>query len=120
MVNDVEKSWHDPGMFRQAAGYVASVLLVAALVFLAIVVWASRREPCTGSGSMFCDSASRGAILAGPGAVLVLGTLGAFVATYRVWRKHRAWPIWQGAGWALLTVTLGYLAVGSGVLGSAG
>lgn len=114
MVEDVEKNWHDPGMFRRAAGYCVGVLIVAGLVFLAIDEWAGRRESCAPSPRTFCDGASQAAILAGPSLVLFLGTLGAFVATYRVWRQHRTWPIWQGAGWFLMIVTLAYFSIGMG------
>jgi hypothetical protein len=38
--------------------------------------------------------------------VLFLGALGAFIKTYRDWRARRTWPIWRGAGWFLLTLTL--------------
>ncbi len=118
MVDDVEKRWHDPGMFRRAATYVAGVLVAAALVFVVVLQWAGRREPCAGAGTTFCDTASRATVLAGPGLVLVIGTVGAFVATYRVWKRHRAWPIWQGAGWFLMTVTLAYLAIAAGTAGA--
>ncbi|MBB5917303.1 hypothetical protein BJY24_006215 [Nocardia transvalensis] len=118
MTDDVEKRWHDPGMYRRAAGYVAAVLVAAALVGVAVTTWAERREPCADAGSVFCDTASRATILAGPGVVLAAGTVGAFVATYRVWKRHRAWPIWQGAGWFLMTVTLAFLAVGAGTVGA--
>ncbi|MFI5776555.1 hypothetical protein [Nocardia sp. NPDC051570] len=116
MVDDVEKSWHDPGLFRRAVTYSICVLAGAALVFAVIDEWAQRREPCAHTGRTFCDTASQATILGGPALVLLAGTLGAFVATYLVWRRHRAWPIWQGAGWFLLTVTLAYLAIGSGVV----
>ncbi|WP_019928172.1 hypothetical protein [Nocardia sp. BMG111209] len=115
VVSDVEKRWHDPGMFRRAARYTIGVVVVAALVLVVIQIWASRREACAGASVTYCDTASRAAILGGPGLVLLLGTVGAFVATYRVWREHRTWPIWQGAGWFLLVLTLAYLAIGSSV-----
>ncbi|WP_280387554.1 hypothetical protein [Nocardia wallacei] len=117
MIDDVEKRWHDPGMFRRAAAYVAVVLAIAVLVGAAVSAWAGRREPCASAAGMFCDTASRATILAGPGAVLVAGTVGAFITTYRAWKHHRAWPIWQGAGWFLMTVTLAFLAIGSMVAG---
>jgi uncharacterized membrane protein YkgB len=115
MVDDVEKRWHDPGMFRRAVTYTIGVVVVAALVLIAIQVWAARREACGGAAVTYCDTASRAAVLGGPGLVLLLGTVGAFVRTYRVWRRHRTWPIWQGAGWFLLVLTLAYLAIGSSV-----
>ncbi|WP_280257447.1 hypothetical protein [Nocardia wallacei] len=117
MVDDVEKRWHDPGMYRRAAGYVGTVLVVTALVCVAVVQWAGRREPCADADTAFCDTAARGIMIAAPGIVLALGTLGAFVQTYRVWKRHRAWPIWQGVGWFLMTVTLVFLGIGAGTIG---
>ena len=114
--DDVEKHWRDPEMNRRAAGYCVGVLVAAALVFAAVDVWATRREPCRMAAHTFCDTASQAAILAGPGLVLVIGTVGAFVATYRAWQRRRAWPIWQGAGWFMMTVSLGYLAIGAGTV----
>jgi hypothetical protein len=38
--------------------------------------------------------------------VLFCGALGAFAKTYADWRAYRTWPIWHGAGWFLLTLTL--------------
>ncbi len=116
MVDDVEKRWHDPGLFRRAVTYAICVLAAAALAFAVVDEWAQRREPCAHAERTFCDTASQATILGVPGLVLVLGTVGAFVATYRVWRRHRAWPIWQGAAWFLLTVTLAYLAIGAGTV----
>ncbi|MBF6175730.1 hypothetical protein [Nocardia blacklockiae] len=116
MVDDVEKRWHDPGMYRRAAGYVVAVLVVAALVCVAIVQWADRRESCADADTAFCDTAARATILAGPGVVLVLGTVGAFAQTYRVWKRRGAWPIWQGAGWFLMTIALVFLAIGGGAV----
>ncbi|MGV9680718.1 hypothetical protein ACWDSJ_36070 [Nocardia sp. NPDC003482] len=114
MVDDVEKRWHDPGLYRRAVVYSVCVLAAAALVFAVVEEWARRREPCAGADSTFCDTASRAMILGAPGLVLLVGTVGAFVATFRAWRAGRAWPIWQGAGWFLLTITLAYLAIGAG------
>ena len=89
-VNDVEKRWRNPAAFRSAVTYVAIVVAVAAAVFavyafvgLAGVWWA----------------------IATP-AVLFVGALGAFVKTYRDWRAGATWPIWLGAGWFLLALTL--------------
>lgn len=90
MTNDVEKRWHDPAAFRSAVAYVSAVIAVAALVF-ALYAFGDR---------------DRVWLAAGTPAVLFLGALGAFVKTYRDWRARRTWPIWQGAGWFLLTMSL--------------
>jgi hypothetical protein len=90
MTNDVEKRWHDPRAARSAITYVAVVVACAAVAF-AIYALGDR---------------DRIGLAAATPAVLFLGALGAFVKTYRDWRARRTWPIWQGAGWFLLAVSL--------------
>lgn len=103
MTNDVEKRWHDPPALRAAAAYAVAIVLLAAAVF---VVYA------------LGDRSRLGWAIATPG-VLFCGALGAFVKTYRDWRARRTWPIWQGAGWFLLTLSLLALGVPAmGVLGT--
>ena len=89
-VNDIEKRWRDPAAFRSAVSYVSVVIVLAAVVFALYA---------------FLSSADVRWAAATP-AVLFLGAVGAFVKTYRVWRAGRTWPIWQGAGWFLLALTL--------------
>lgn len=43
---------------------------------------------------------------------LGIGTIGAFIRTYRIWREDGVWWAWQGAGWFLLTLTLFTLTMG--------
>lgn len=91
--NDVEKRWHDPAALRAAVTYVVVVVVVAGIALIATVAWHS--------------------LIAGilvPG-VLFAGGIGAFVKTYRVWRCEGVWPIWQGAGWFLLMLTMICLGV---------
>ncbi|MDT5336045.1 MAG: hypothetical protein QOD90_1550 [Mycobacterium sp.] len=103
MTNDAEKRWHDPPAMRSAVAYAVVVILLAAGAFAAYALG---------------DRNALGVAMATPG-VLFLGALGAFVKTYRDWRAGRTWPIWQGAGWFLLTLSLLALGVPSmGVLGS--
>jgi len=97
--DDVEKSWHDPQMFRSAVGYVLAVVAVAgvALTFYAF------------------DHSALSATLVPT--ILFFGGVGAFVRTYQVWKAEGTWPIWQGAGWFLLALSLMCLAVpGSALL----
>ncbi|MFC9995073.1 hypothetical protein [Nocardia sp. NPDC127526] len=115
MVDDVEKRWHDPQMFRQAVKYVVAVLVVTAVAAGLAVVWASSRQACLGAESMLCDTPSRLVVGMIPGGILLLGGLGAFAITVREWRAGRAWPIWQGAGWFLLVLMVVYLSVAGGV-----
>ena len=90
MTNDVEKRWHDPRAARSAITYVAVVVACAGVAFAIYALG---------------DRDRIGLAAATPG-VLFLGALGAFVKTYRDWRARRTWPIWQGAGWFLLAVSL--------------
>lgn len=95
--NDVEKRWHDPRALRAAVAYVSIVVVVAAVVFTAQVTFAR--------GQLAWAFATP--------ATLFLGALGAFVKTYCDWRAQRTWPIWHGAGWALLALTLLAFAIPS-------
>ena len=88
--NDVEKRWHDPVAFRAAAVYVVCVIALASLAFVLFQV-VGRSTPMWALGTPI---------------VLFAGGIGAFIKTYRVWRAGRTWPIWQGAGWLLLTLSL--------------
>lgn len=97
--DDVEKRWHNPQMFRSAVGYVVAVAVVAgvALTFYAF------------------DHSTLSATLVPT--ILFVGGVGAFVRTYQVWKAEGTWPIWQGAGWFLLALSLVCLAVpGSAML----
>ncbi|MGV0768864.1 hypothetical protein [Mycobacterium syngnathidarum] len=97
--NDVEKRWHDPQTFRSAVGYVVGVVVLAA-VALAFYAF---------------DHSTLSAILVPT--ILFVGGVGAFIRTYQVWKAEGTWPIWQGAGWFLLALSLICLAVpGSAML----
>ena len=95
MTNDVEKRFDRPGTFHEAAMYVGAVVGVAALAF-AVYAFTAR-------GSVFVASMVP--------AILLIGGIGAFVKTYRVWKAEGAWPAWQGAGWFLLTFMLVCLSI---------
>lgn len=102
MTNDVEKRWHDPPTMRAAVTYVAAVVAVAAVAFACYVI--------PGGKPVLA------AVLVPT--VLFLGGVGAFVQTYRVWKAEGTWPIWQGAGWFLLALSLFGLSVpGSAITG---
>jgi hypothetical protein len=92
---DVEKNWHDPPAFRKAVGYDVAVIAAAA------IAWA------------VYATIDRGSVLLASSVptILFLGAIGALVKTYLTWRDGGTWPIWHGAGWFLLTLTLVCLAV---------
>jgi hypothetical protein len=94
---DVEKRWGGPADFRIAAGYAMVVTLAAAVVFY----WYATH-----------DRYSVGWAVATP-IVLFIGGAGAMGKTFLQWRSARPWPLWQGAGWFLLTLSLLALTIPS-------
>lgn len=95
MTNDVEKRWHDPQTFRSAVIYALVVIALAAIAFA--------------SFALIGDHSVISAILVPT--ILFLGGVGAFIRTYQVWRAEGTWPIWHGAGWFLLALSLVCLSV---------
>lgn len=112
MTDDVEKRWSDDGNFRRATRYALAVLAAAALVCAVTAIWAAT-GPCRDADSLLCETPTQVAVLFGPGVLLLLGGIGAFVETIRVWRRGGPWPIWQGAGWFLFLIMLFYLGIGA-------
>jgi hypothetical protein len=94
-VRDVEKRWHDPATLRKAVTYDAAVIAVAGVAF-AIYTTIDRASLVLASSVP---------------AILLIGGIGAFVKAYRVWRAGGTWPMWQGAGWFLLTLMLVCLSI---------
>jgi NADH:ubiquinone oxidoreductase subunit H len=92
---DVEKRWRDPVALRHAVEYGLCIIVVAAVAFAVFAV--------VDKGSVVLASIVP--------AVLFLGGVGALAKTYRVWRTGGTWPIWQGAGWFLLTLMLVCLSI---------
>jgi hypothetical protein len=92
---DVEKRWHDPDALRQAVTYGVGVIITAGIAFAVFAV--------VDKGSVILASTVP--------AILFAGGVGALVKAYRVWRDGGTWPIWQGAGWFLLTLMLVCLSI---------
>lgn len=119
--NDVEKRWNDPQAFRAAVKYVLFVIALAVLAVVATSVWAyTNADLCRDAEFFVCQEPERTLFLVAPPAILLLGGLGAFYKTYRVWRAGGVWPIWQGAGWALFVLMLVYITGSVGVLSNPG
>lgn len=95
MIHDVEKRFDRPPTFREAARYAGAVVAVAAVVF-AVYAFTARESVIAASLVP---------------AILLVGGIGAFVKTYRVWKHQGAWPAWQGAGWFLLVLMLVTLSI---------
>lgn len=99
--------------YRRAALFVGVVVLSALATMVIVGAWVGGRADCAG-----CASHPRYLVSVVPASILLVGTLAAFGNTYRVWRRGGPWVIWQGAGWFLMTITLIYLAVSAGFVGS--
>ena len=90
---DAEKRWHDPVVFRAAAIYVVSVIGLAAAAFAAMTAWHSMLA----------------AILVP--VILTIGSTGALVRTYQLYKSGGVWPIWHGASWILLVFVMMFFDV---------
>ncbi|PHV66575.1 hypothetical protein [Williamsia muralis] len=90
MTDDVEKRWNDRTAYRAAVFYDLAVIAAA---FGWLIIY------------LVADPASSVWAIGVP-AILLLGGLGAFVQTYRVWKRGGGWPVWQGAGWFLFVLML--------------
>ncbi|KDE12020.1 hypothetical protein [Rhodococcus aetherivorans] len=117
MTQDVEKRWRDPRTARAAVRYAAVIVAAALLLMAAVVIWAAvSGDRCADEEFLVCTDPARLVLAIGPTAILLLGAVGAFVQTYRVWRSGGTWPIWHGTGWGLMVLTLVYGSISSGVL----
>ncbi|WP_368680533.1 hypothetical protein R1X32_10010 (plasmid) [Rhodococcus opacus] len=120
MTEDVEKRWSDGATFRRAASYAGVVIGAALIVMVVTVVWAAvgGADECADAQAMVCSTPGRYVLVFVPTGILLLGGLGAFVRAYRAWRTGGTWPIWHGAGWALLVFMLIYLGISARVFTS--
>lgn len=93
--------------FAAAARFTGLVVVVALLVLGLGLVWVSGCKSEAGEQALaHCDRLQRNAVGIGSPLILLLGGIGAFVRTYRIWRAGGRWWIWQGAGWFLLMLML--------------
>ncbi|MBB2991244.1 hypothetical protein FHR72_002728 [Mycolicibacterium iranicum] len=79
---------------------------VLGLVFLFVAdVWIGT---CTGSlaDAAGCGVPQRAMLALGAPALLLVGGVWSLVQSFRVRREHSAWWAWQGAGWALVALTV--------------
>ena len=117
MSDDVEKRWNDPPTMRRATRYTVAVIAAALIVVALTFAWAAtNRDACAAAQQFVCQNPDRYVLAVAPAAILLLGGLGAFVRTYTVWKSDGTWPIWQGAGWILMTLMLVFASMGSGFL----
>jgi hypothetical protein len=118
VTNDVEKRWSNPRVLRTASWYTLAVIALALAVMAVAAIWAviARPDDCAADTALACTSAPRLVLALVPTSILLLGGLGAFVQTYRVWRTGGTWPIWHGAGWVLFIAMLLYLGISATAL----
>lgn len=90
MTDDVEKRWNDRTAYRAAVLYDLAVIAAA---FGWLIIY------------LVTDPDSSVWAIGVP-TILLLGGLGAFIQTYRVWKRGGGWPVWQGAGWFLFVLML--------------
>ena len=91
--SDSERGWRDPVMLRAAAVYVGSVIGLAAVAFGAAMAWHSML-----------------AAIMVP-VILTIGSAGALVRTYQMYKSGGVWPIWHGASWILLVFVMMFFDV---------
>lgn len=117
MSDDVGKQWNDRPEIRRATRYSVTVMAAAVTVMALAAFWAYLgRSNCVDASTVVCAPVDRYVLAIAPAAILMIGGLGAFVHTYTVWRRNGTWPVWQGAGWLLMTFMLIYSAMGAGLL----
>ena len=116
MTPEVKSPRQDSRLVRNAVWYATGVIVLAAAIAAGVIVWSalSTGDTCADADFAVCTDPARAILAFGPTLVLLLGGLGAFVQTYRVWQSAGRWQIWQGAGWALLVlmIVFGSFAVG--------
>ena len=94
----------DDDTVRAAVRY-SLIVIIAGVGFLIIAaVWVSTCG--TDAETVACGRPERFLLAVIGAAILGLGGIGAFVRTYRIWRREGTWWGWQGAGWVLLTMAL--------------
>lgn len=75
-----------------------------------LAVGATGNQRCGDDEPFFaCHSTVRTVLGVVPTSVLLVGAVGAFVVTYRVWRARGEWRIWHAAGWALFVAMSVYI-----------
>ena len=83
---------------------------------LVAILWVSTCGDAGEVDTVACGRPERFLLAVGAPTILLIGGIGAFVRTYRVWRSEGTWWGWQGAGWFLLTVMMLVLTMSFPVL----
>lgn len=117
MTPEVKSLRQESQVARRAVWYAAGVIVLAATIAAGVIVWSalSTGDTCADADFAVCTDPARAILAFGPTLVLLLGGLGAFVQTYRVWQSAGRWQIWQGAGWALLVLMIVYGSFAVGI-----
>ncbi len=95
-----------------AVKWAAWFALAGTVMLVVAALWVHTCGAGVDVDTAACGRPARTALgLAAP-VILAVGTVGAFVRTYRIWRDDGIWWGWQGAGWFLLTLSLFTLTIG--------
>jgi hypothetical protein len=107
MSPDTASPQRDRKTLASAVKFVGVFVVIAVLVLVAVAAWVHSCKSSSGDGMLAnCTALQRNTLAFGPGAVLLIGGIWAFVRTYQVWKARGGWWIWQGAGWFLLVLML--------------
>ena len=117
MTAEVKNPRSDSRLARTAMWYAAGVIALAAVVAAGVIVWASLNtgDTCADADFTVCTDPARAILAFGPVLILLLGGLGAFVQTFRVWQAAGRWQIWHGTGWALFVLMVLYAGFAAGI-----
>jgi hypothetical protein len=96
---------HDDAHVREAIRFGLGVAAMSVAFLVVAAVWVSTCNGAT-ADTMACGVPQRTLLALGAPAILLAGTLRAFVRTYQRWHNHENWWAWQVAGWLLLTMML--------------
>jgi hypothetical protein len=114
-----ERVQHAEVNVRDALRFGVSVAVIGLVFLITAAVWVSTCSGAT-ADTVACGVPQRTLLAFGAPTILLVGGLRAFARTYTAWRRNETWWVWQGVGWALMTLMLLMLTMSMpGLAGSA-
>ena len=101
---------------RAAVRYAVMVSAAGVGFLLIAILWVSTCGSPGEVDTVACGRPERFLLALGAPVILLIGGIGAFVRTYRVWRREGTWWGWQGAGWFLFSLMMLILTMSFPVL----
>ncbi|ANA98518.1 hypothetical protein [Mycobacteroides chelonae] len=102
MYSDPARKSLDKRTFGRAMWFSLAFVAIAAMTLITTVMWIGQCSISLDVNEALCRRHGTPMIALASPAVLLIGGIIAFVQTYRSWKRHESWWIWQGAGWFLL------------------